>query len=138
MVTGVVPFPPRFLSSILIPHRVQQSHCSSVFHRVLQTQALALFPSQLVHKKKFSGVYTSMHEFIGVCTIFYEYARGGARTHETVLHQGREYPDMLPGRPDGVTTTIDCWYSSCTQNFQATNINETLSKQLDVSFDPIV
>ena len=32
--------PPRFLPSIFIAHRVQQSHCSSVFHQVLQTHAL--------------------------------------------------------------------------------------------------
>ena len=34
VVTGVVPSPPRFLPSIFIAHRVQQSHCSSIFHRV--------------------------------------------------------------------------------------------------------
>ena len=33
-VTGVVPSLPRFLPSIFIAHRVQQSHCSSIFHRV--------------------------------------------------------------------------------------------------------
>ena len=42
VVTGVVPSPPRFLPSIIIAHRVQQSHCSSIFHRVLLTQALAM------------------------------------------------------------------------------------------------
>ena len=31
---GVVPSSPRFVPSIFIAHRVQQSHCSSVFHRV--------------------------------------------------------------------------------------------------------
>ena len=35
--TGVVPSPPRFLRSIFIAHRVQQSHCSSIFHQVLLT-----------------------------------------------------------------------------------------------------
>ena len=35
VVTGVVPSPPRFLPSIFIAHRVQQSRCSSIFHRVL-------------------------------------------------------------------------------------------------------
>ena len=34
--------PPRFLPSIFIAHRVQQSHCSSIFQRVLLTHALAL------------------------------------------------------------------------------------------------
>ena len=61
MVTGVVPPPPRFLPSIFIAHRVQQSHCSSISHRVLLTHALALSASQFVHKKKSQRIYTSMH-----------------------------------------------------------------------------
>ena len=44
-------FPPRVLPSIFIAHRVQQSHCSSIFHQVLLlTRALALSASQFVHK----------------------------------------------------------------------------------------
>ena len=61
VVTGVVSSPPRFLPSIFIAHRVQQSHCSSIFHRVLLTRALALSASQFVHKKKSPRIYTSMH-----------------------------------------------------------------------------
>ena len=61
MATGVVPFPPRCLPSIFIAHRIQQSHCSSIFHRMLLTDALALFASQLVHKKKSQRIYTSKH-----------------------------------------------------------------------------
>ena len=61
VVTGVVPSPPRFLPSNFIAHRVQQSHCSSIFHRVLLTHALALSASQIVHKKKSQRIYTSMH-----------------------------------------------------------------------------
>ena len=61
MVTDVVPSPPQFLPSIFIAHRVQQSHCSSIFHRVLLTHALALSASQFVHKKKSPRIYTSMH-----------------------------------------------------------------------------
>ena len=61
MVTGVVPSPPRFLPSNFIAHRVQQSRCSSIFHRVLLTHALALSASQFVHKKKSHRIYTSMH-----------------------------------------------------------------------------
>ena len=61
MVTGVVPSPPRFLPSIFIAHRVQQSHCSSIFHRVLLTHALALSISKFVHKKKSQRFYASMH-----------------------------------------------------------------------------
>ena len=56
-----LPPPPRFLPSIFIAHRVQQSHCSSIFHRVLLTHALALAASQCVHKKKCPRIYTSMH-----------------------------------------------------------------------------
>ena len=76
VVTGIVPSSPRFLPSIFIAHRVQQSHCLSIFHRVLLTHALALSASQFVHKKK-------------VPTNLYEYALGGARTHETDLYQAR-------------------------------------------------
>ena len=61
VVTGVVPSPPRFLPSIFISHRAQQSHCPSIFHRVLLTHALALSASQFVHKKKSPRIYTSMH-----------------------------------------------------------------------------
>ena len=61
VVTGVVHSPPRFLPSIIIAHRVQQSHYSSIFHRVLLTHALALSASQFVHKKKSQRIYTSVH-----------------------------------------------------------------------------
>ena len=61
VVTGVVPSPSRFVPSIFIAHRVQQSHCSSIFHRVLLTHALALFASKFMHKKKSQLIYTSMH-----------------------------------------------------------------------------
>ena len=61
VVTGVDPSPPRFLPSIFLAHRVQQSHCSSNFHRVLLTHALALSASQFLHKKKSQRIYTSMH-----------------------------------------------------------------------------
>ena len=63
VVTGVVPSPPRFLPSIFIAHRVQHSRCSSIFHRVLLTHALALSASQFVHKKKSPRIYTSMHSW---------------------------------------------------------------------------
>ena len=52
-------------------------HCSSIFHRLLLTHALALSASQFVHKKKSQRIYMSM------------YALGGARTHETDLYQAR-------------------------------------------------
>ena len=53
--------PPGSLPSLLIAHRVQQSHCSSIFHRVLLTYALALSASQFVHKKKSPRINTSAH-----------------------------------------------------------------------------
>ena len=59
VVTGVVPSPPPFLPSVFIAHTVQQSHCSSIFPRVLLTHALALSASQFVRKE-------SPHEFIRV------------------------------------------------------------------------
>ena len=61
VVTGVVPSPPRFLPSIFIAHKVQHSHCSSIFRRVLLTHALALSASQFVHKKKSQRIYSRMH-----------------------------------------------------------------------------
>ena len=61
VVTGVVPSSPWLLPSIFIAHRVQQSHCSSIFHRGLLTHALALSASQIVHEKKSPRIYTSMH-----------------------------------------------------------------------------
>ena len=65
--TGVVPSPPRFLSSIFIAHTVQQSHCSSGSHRALLVtthHAPALYGRQFVHTRK------SPYEFIRVhvCT----------------------------------------------------------------------
>ena len=61
VVTGVIPSPPRFLPSIFFAHRVQQSHCPSIVHRMLLTHALALSASQFVHKKKSQRIYTIMH-----------------------------------------------------------------------------
>ena len=57
--TGVVPSPVRFL--LFIAHRVQRSHCSSIFHRVLLTHALAFRKSILCTRKR-------SYEFIRVCT----------------------------------------------------------------------
>ena len=54
------PFCPPFLASSFIAHKVQQSHCSSIFCRVLLTHALALSASRFMHKKKSLRIYTSM------------------------------------------------------------------------------
>ena len=62
VVTGVVPCPPRFLPSIFIAHRVQQSYCSSIFRRVWLTHdLLALSACHFVLKKKTPRIYTSTH-----------------------------------------------------------------------------
>ena len=61
VVTDFVPSSPQFLPSIFIAHRVEQTHCSSIFHRVLLTHALALSAGQFVHKKKSPRIHTSMH-----------------------------------------------------------------------------
>ena len=96
VVTDVIPSPPRCLPSIFIAHRVQQSHCSSIVHRMLLTHALALSASQFVHKKKSQRIYTGM------------YAPGGARTHATDLYQARGQPDTPPGRPFMCHTDYCC------------------------------
>ena len=54
-------FPPGSCLQFFIAHRVQQSHFSSIFHRVLLTHAVALSASQFVHKKKSPRIYTSVH-----------------------------------------------------------------------------
>ena len=62
VVTGVVSFPPRFLHSMFIAHRGQQSHCSSIFHRpLLLTRALALSASQFALKLNSLRIYTGVH-----------------------------------------------------------------------------
>ena len=61
LVTVVAYSPPGFLPSIIIANWGQQSHCSSIFHRVLITHALALSASKFVHKKKSQRIYTRKH-----------------------------------------------------------------------------
>ena len=49
VVTGVIPSPPRFLPSIFIAHRVQQSHCSSIVRRMLLTHYYSVLNSSVFH-----------------------------------------------------------------------------------------
>ena len=56
-----VPSSPRFLPSTFIAHRVQQSHCSSIFHRVLLTYALALVPQVKLYARK--SHRTNLYEY---------------------------------------------------------------------------
>ena len=84
VVTGVAPSPPRFLPSIFTAHRVQQSHCSSNFHRVLLTPDLLAFSaSQLVGKKKSPRIYTSMHSGIFKLT-----KMTYTRREDNLIHRG--------------------------------------------------
>ena len=94
----VVLLPPGSCLQFCIAKRVQQSHCSSIFHRVLLTHALALSASQFVCKKKST-----------VC----KYALGGIRTQETgharlednlIRHRGdRLLPLHLPDTDTSTT-----------------------------------
>ena len=72
------PFSLRLLPSIFIAHtRVQQSHCSSIFHRVFANLRSRAFRKSICAREKVPA------------RIFYEHALGGARTHETDLYQAR-------------------------------------------------
>ena len=93
------PHPPRFLFSIFIAHRVQRSHCSSIFHRVLLTHALALSASQFVHKKKSQRIYTSMHS-AGLKLTKLTYAR---LEDNLIRHRGDR---SLVSSPDPATTDL--------------------------------
>ena len=61
VVTGVIPFPPRFSPSIFIARIARSNPTARRFHRVLLTHALALSASQFVLKKKSQRIYTSIH-----------------------------------------------------------------------------
>ena len=68
VVTGDVPSSPWFLPSIFIAHRVQQSHCSSIVHRVLLTHALALSACQFRFPQVNLCTSESANQFLRVCT----------------------------------------------------------------------
>ena len=87
VVTGVIHSPPRFLRSIFIAHRVQQSHCSSIVHRVVLTHALALSASQFVHMGKSQRIYTGMHS-AGLELTKLTYTRLG---DNLIRHRGDRY-----------------------------------------------
>ena len=52
--------PPGSCLQLLIAHRVEQSRCSSFFHRALLTHAFALSASQLDPKEKSQRIYSSI------------------------------------------------------------------------------
>ena len=80
--------PPRFLPSFFTAHRVQQSHCSSIIHRVL------LSASQFVHKKNSLRIYTSMHS-------------GGLELTNVTFYQARG-DNLIRHRGDRIGLTAAC------------------------------
>ena len=82
--------PTRFLPFIFIAHgRVHQSHCSSNFHRVLLTHALALSAQlNLCTQEKIPMNYTSMHS-AGLELTKLTYIR---LEDNLVRHRGDRYP----------------------------------------------
>ena len=86
----VIPSSPRFLPSFFIAHRVQQSYCSSIVHRMLRTHALDLSASQFVHEKKSQRFYTSMHS-AGLELTKLTYTR---LEDNLIRHRGDQYPPL--------------------------------------------
>ena len=114
VVTSVAPSSPRPLPSIFIMHRVQQSHCSSVSHRVLLTHALALSASQFVRKKKPPQIYTSMHSG-GFELAKLTYTR---LEHDLICHRGDRYSGNRAHIP---ILYCHCWlFPSLTNDFTDT------------------
>ena len=85
-VTGVVPSSPRFLPSVFIVHRVQQSHCSSIFSSSVANSRCRAFRKSICAREK-------------VPTRSYEYALGGIRTHDKLTHTRLE-DDLIRHRGD--------------------------------------
>ena len=111
--TGVVPSSPRFLPSIFIAHRVQQSHCSSSLHRVLLTHALALSASQLMHKKKFQRIYTRMHS-AGLELTKLTYTRF---EYNLIRHRGDRRPlYVITGQADALEIHATVWSPAETES----------------------
>ena len=99
---SVAPSSPRFLPSLFIAHRFQQFYCSSIFHRVLLTHALALSANQFVHKKKPQRIYTSMHS-AGLELTKLTYTR---LEDNLIRHRGDLQPHGIShGRSTKVTTS---------------------------------
>ena len=101
VVTGIAPFPPRFLPSIFIAHSVQQSHCARRFFMECCKLTLSHFPHVIscTRKSNLCAIRKDPCDFIRV-------TRGGIRTHEIdLLYQARGQPDTPPGRP--ATSRLD-------------------------------
>ena len=85
--------PPVLLPSIFIAHRVQQSHCSSIFHRVLLTHALlALSASKSICTQE--KIHTNL----------FEYALGETRTLTRLTYTRLEDSNLISHRVDEYTT----------------------------------
>ena len=102
VVTGVAPSFPRSLPSVFIADRVQQSHCSWIFHRVLLTNVLALSSSQFLHKK--SQRLNTSTPAAGLELTKLTYTRLG---DNLIRHRGR--PAMQ---------NIGCYWERVTMKFQ--------------------
>ena len=127
MGTGVIPSPPGFLPSIFIAHRVQQSHCSSIVHRVLLTHALALSASQFVHKRKSQRMYTSMHSAgLELTKLTYP------RLHDNLIrHRGdRLYYYNTPGTICTYHHVLRCWI---TMHAQLRSVRLYIAQQRSVA-----
>ena len=61
VLSGFVLSPPRCVSSVCMAQRVQCSHGSFDFDRILPIHALAVSASEFVHKKKSQRINTCMH-----------------------------------------------------------------------------
>ena len=79
-------------------HRVQQSHCSSIFHGVLLTHALALSASQFVRKKKSQRIYTSMQYIPVQVFIFYT-----SQYNSMLVDQGRNMRNVVAINIEGTS-----------------------------------
>ena len=111
------PFSSGFLPLTFIAHRVQQSHCSSIFHRVLLIHAVALSASQIVHKKKSRRIYTSMH-FSGLEPTKLTYTR---LEDNLIRHRG----DRLIRLHESTYIQCSMWVSRCYRSWPRAGYDHT-------------
>ena len=138
------PFSPRFLPSFF--YRAQGSATPLLvdFSSSVANSRVHVFRKSICAQEK-------------IPTNLYEYALGGARTHETDLHQARGQPDMPPGRPVHIyygstsqdpvcamrqtiysisTTAVDVGNDSCTAKTRASGSRRMrVSRQLVLFFN---
>ena len=86
VVTGVVRSPPRYVPSIFIAHRVQYSHCSSIFIECCQ---LTLSRSPLIHFYARKSPYVYVHSVIIELTKLI--LVGTRKTYQAILYNIHTY-----------------------------------------------